>query len=55
MPSNKKSNWSTSSNASPGIRLGAGIIVVAVHALVAGAMLSTQEVVRCRRKASPSW
>lgn len=44
MPSDKKSGWSTSSNSSLSVRLGAGVVVVALHAAVAGAMLSTQEV-----------
>ncbi|OZI61303.1 energy transducer TonB [Bordetella genomosp. 11] len=53
MPSNKKRNWSTSSNASLGVRLVAGIVVVAVHAIVAGAILSSREVVPLPPESQP--
>jgi protein TonB len=43
MPRNK-SGWSTSSKSSLGIRLTAAVTVVALHAIVAAGMLSTEEV-----------
>ncbi|WP_086056986.1 energy transducer TonB [Bordetella genomosp. 9] len=53
MPRNKKSGWSTSSQSPLAIRIGAGIAVVAAHAVVASAMLANPEVVPVPPESQP--